>query len=85
MIAWWCAAMAGIVGIVSFLSGFIGPLLLTPDSNQGPLLGIFVTGPLGAIAGAVCGVVIGLMVRLEKTRIAVPLPSSPATMRGRTL
>jgi hypothetical protein len=69
MVAWWCAAMAGIAGVVSFLCGFIGPMLLTPDSNQGPLLGIFVTGPLGAIAGAVCGVVIGLMARTRKNPI----------------
>lgn len=55
--------MTGIVGGVSFLIGFVGPLIFSPDSNTGPLLGIFVTGPLGSIAGAVCGVVIGLVVR----------------------
>lgn len=31
--------------------GFFGPLLLAPEANQGPLLGIFVTGPLGLFAG----------------------------------
>lgn len=36
------------VGIVGFLGGFIGPMILTPGANQGPLLGIFVTGPDGA-------------------------------------
>jgi hypothetical protein len=29
---------------------------------QGPLLGIFFTGPLGAIVGAVAGAIIGLLV-----------------------
>jgi hypothetical protein len=63
VIGWWCATMTGIVGVVSFLIGFAGPLIFTPDSNTGPMLGFFVTGPLGAIVGAVCGVVIGLVVR----------------------
>ena len=27
----------------------------TPDANQGPLLGIFFTGPLGFVAGTVAG------------------------------
>jgi hypothetical protein len=62
-VGWWCATMTGIVGVVSFLIGFCGPLIFSPDSNQGPLLGILVTGPLGAIVGAFCGVVIGLVVR----------------------
>jgi hypothetical protein len=36
-------------------------MLLAPNSPQGPLLGIFFTGPLGALAGAVLGVFIGLL------------------------
>ena len=44
---------------VAFLAGFVGPILLTPGSPQGPLLGIFITGPLGALAGAVLGLIIG--------------------------
>jgi len=37
-------------------------MILRPDLPQGPLLGIFYTGPLGAIAGAILGAVIGLLV-----------------------
>jgi hypothetical protein len=33
------------LGIVGFAAGFFGPIALNPDANQGPLLGIFVTGP----------------------------------------
>lgn len=44
------------VGAVSFLVGFIGPIILAPEANQGPLLGIFITGPLGTLAGLVTGV-----------------------------
>lgn len=44
-----------IVGSVSFLVGFLGPMILNPTSGQGPLLGIFITGPLGFIIGLVGG------------------------------
>lgn len=61
-VARWCAYTALAVGVVAFLIGFVGPILLTPDLPQGPLLGIFCTGPLGALAGAILGAVIGLFV-----------------------
>jgi preprotein translocase subunit Sss1 len=51
---------AVIVGGVGFLAGFVGPIIFTPDANQGPLLGIFITGPLGALLGAVVGAVVAL-------------------------
>lgn len=44
-----------LVGTVGFLGGFFGPLILTPEANQGPLLGLFITGPLGVGIGAVGG------------------------------
>lgn len=43
------------VGGVSFALGFFGPMILAPGANQGPLLGILITGPLGALAGLVIG------------------------------
>ena len=43
------------VGGIAFLLGFVGPMIFTPDANQGPMLGIFVTGPLGTIFGAIGG------------------------------
>jgi membrane protease YdiL (CAAX protease family) len=70
-VAWWCVTMSWIVGTVSFLSGFVGPIVFSPDSPQGPLLGIFITGPLGAVVGAACGVVIGFLVPSEKGTIYV--------------
>lgn len=39
------------IGFLGFLAGFIGPVILTPGANQGPLLGIFITGPLGFVLG----------------------------------
>jgi hypothetical protein len=40
---------------LGFGAGFFGPLLLSPGANQGPLLGIFFTGPLGFVLGCVGG------------------------------
>jgi len=43
------------VGIISFLAGFVGPMILAPGANQGPLLGIIYTGPIGTLAGLLWG------------------------------
>jgi hypothetical protein len=48
---------AVILGVIGFLGGFIGPMIFTPGANQGPMLGIFITGPLGGVIGAVAGAV----------------------------
>jgi hypothetical protein len=44
-----------IVGAIGFIGGFIGPMIFYPESNQGPLLGIFFTGPIGFIIGLIGG------------------------------
>jgi len=49
-----------VVGIAGFLSGFIGPMILAPNANQGPLLGILITGPTCALLGSVLGVAAAL-------------------------
>ena len=49
-----------VLGLAGFLSGFIGPIMLAPDANQGPLLGILITGPTGALLGSVLGVAAAL-------------------------
>ena len=56
------------IGTISFCAGFFGPLVFAPDANQGPLLGIFITGPLGCIAGAVGGAVHWNMRRTRERR-----------------
>lgn len=50
---------AGIVGGIGFVGGYFGPIYLS-DSNLGPLLGLFITGPLGTLVGALGG---GLLAR----------------------
>jgi hypothetical protein len=47
-----------LVGGVGFAVGFIGPLLIWPDANLGPLLGILVAGPVGFVIGAVGAVLL---------------------------
>jgi len=48
---------AAVIGGIGFSAGFFGPILFTPGANQGPLLGIFITGPLGFILGGVGGAI----------------------------
>jgi hypothetical protein len=46
-----------VIGAVCFAAGFFGPLIFRPESNQGPLLGFFITGPAGFVAGCLGGFV----------------------------
>jgi hypothetical protein len=43
------------MGVTGFVCGFLGPIVLNPSANQGPMMGIFITGPGGAVLGAVLG------------------------------
>ena len=46
------------LGAAGFAAGFFGPMIFAPDANQGPLVGILLSGPGGAVLGlllyAVC-------------------------------
>jgi hypothetical protein len=46
------------VGGVALALGFIGPLVLNPKANLGPLQGILLTGPVGFVLGALIGAVV---------------------------
>lgn len=46
-----------VIGGICFALGFFGPMILSPSSNQGPLLGILITGPLGTVFGFIVGVI----------------------------
>ena len=54
-----------LVGAASlgFVAGFVGPIIFTPQANQGPLLGIFITGPLGFVVGGLIGAVVAQFYR----------------------
>ncbi|HZZ28406.1 MAG TPA: hypothetical protein VFE46_10430 [Pirellulales bacterium] len=76
IILWWFALQGGvaksrrrmaytfiggiILGSISFAAGFFGPIIFMPESNQGPLLGIFITGPFGFLVGCILGAVYAL-------------------------
>ena len=47
-----------IVGGIGLLLGFVGPLVVSPKANLGPLLGILLTGPLGFVVGAIGAAVV---------------------------
>ena len=49
------------LGGIGFSLGFFGPMILRPESNQGPMLGIFITGPAGAVLGAIGGAIFAAM------------------------
>jgi uncharacterized membrane protein len=51
---------AVVLGAIGFVAGFVGPIIFMPEANQGPLLGIFITGPGGAIVGFVIGIFVGV-------------------------
>src|SRR6266513_2959571 len=72
-IARWCAGMTAAVGGVSFAVGFVGPILLQPDSPQGPLLGFLYTGPLGAVAGALLGLAVGAVLQSRRAAASGPI------------
>ena len=50
-------------GAIAFSAGFFGPIIFTPNANQGPMLGIFITGPLGFIVGGLGGALYWLIRR----------------------
>lgn len=43
----WVAFLGG----AGFAAGFFGPLIFVPEANQGPLVGILISGPLGVVLG----------------------------------
>lgn len=55
------AMMAGLgavaLGGLGFVVGFFGPMIFAPQANQGPMLGLFITGPAGVVIGAIAGAI----------------------------
>ena len=56
------------LGVVGGAAGFFGPMLLNPDANQGPMLGLFITGPGGALAGLVLGCIFRILPFTDSVR-----------------
>ena len=60
---------AVVLGGIGFSAGFFGPIIFAPEANQGPLLGIFIAGPLSFLLGGVGGFVYWL-IRGRKTEMS---------------
>lgn len=56
----WAAVGAVLLGLTGFVIGFLGPIRFQPWANQGPMVGIFLTGPGGALLGAIVGAALRL-------------------------
>jgi hypothetical protein len=61
----WGVALGG----AGFIAGFFGPIALNPEANQGPLLGIFITGPGGLLGGFVLGAIFRFLPVKNVTRL----------------
>ncbi len=44
-----------ILGGLFFIIGFLVPMVISKDTSQGPMIGIFIAAPLGLIVGAIGG------------------------------
>ncbi len=44
-----------LLGSIGFVLGFFGPMIIDPEANQGPLLGLLITGPGGFLLGGPLG------------------------------
>lgn len=44
-----------LLGSIGFVLGFFGPMVIDPQANQGPLLGLLITGPGGVLLGGPLG------------------------------
>jgi len=73
-----------VLGVAGFLCGFIGPMILAPDANQGPLFGILIAGPTGALLGSVLGVAAALA-KLSPRSEARALAATAAIVAAVTL
>ena len=58
------------VGAIGFALGFFGPMILDPSSGNGPLLGIFITGP----GGFIIGTLFGLLREYRRRHTTPPMP-----------
>jgi hypothetical protein len=73
-----------VLGGVGFIAGFFGPMALRPEANQGPMVGIFITGPGGALLGLFMGALFRFL-PVTNTRRYQALAATAATLAVGTL
>jgi len=59
-----CARTVALFALTGFLSGMIGPMVLSPESNLGPIIGVLFSGPAGLLLGVVACILARLAPRL---------------------
>lgn len=64
-----------LLGMTGVISGFYLPIILDPCANDGPLLGIFYTGPYAFVFGILVGLVLKIIRASKRTKIGVIIPS----------
>jgi len=65
-----------------FISGFVGPIIFLPDSNTGPIIGLFITGPGGLALGVILGLLCALLSPATETRWKVLIAANVAVASG---
>ena len=73
-----------IPALVGFAAGFFGPLVFNPEANQGPLLGIFITGPAGFFLGLLLLAIFRIL-RVSPARERTVLAAACAILAAGTL
>lgn len=63
-----------IVGSAGLIPGFYLPIFLNPGANQGPFLGLFVTGPTSFVCGIIIGIVFQIFNFKRVTKIIILSP-----------
>lgn len=51
----WMLMLVMPLGGLGFMAGCFGPMIFAQEANQGPMLGLFITGPAGVVIGAIAG------------------------------
>jgi predicted lipid-binding transport protein (Tim44 family) len=82
---WWISRAVLAVGSIGFLSGFLGPMVLRPGASAGPMMGIFITGPLGTILGLVTGIVCAALHRARPRAAVAALVAACVVCAGASL
>lgn len=71
-----------VLGLTGFAAGFFGPMLINPEANIGPLVGLLFTGPGGAVGGLVLGALVGASSMAAATRRAALIAAGSTLALG---
>jgi uncharacterized membrane protein YeaQ/YmgE (transglycosylase-associated protein family) len=64
-----CLRTVVLFTVCGFLAGFVGPMILSPDANLGPIIGILFSGPAGLVLGVIACALARLAPRVLTTGV----------------